>query len=481
MIPGDLALLIVDTMAEGVCLVRSVDATIVYANPRFTTMLGYAVGELDDQPITLINYEREPGTAMQIYQAIAEQLERKGEAIYEVLGRRKDGTPLWCRARATSFEHPDHGRVWVVVASNIEAEKQLEQQRLLMCTLAEQLPIGLWITDPRGVIRQANAAGERIWAGPSPVGADAFGVYQRAWWADTGKPLAVEDWALTRALSKRETTLGEVVRIQCFDGSSKTILVSAAPVIGSDGELLGAIVVNQDITPLQNAIRARDEILGVVAHDLRAPLNLISLRTSALADDLGQLAAAGPRRTWLDGIQRAVAELERQIEDLLDTARLVHGEIDNQLSEVELSELVAEAIERSTAHAGTRSLHNDCRAPLPLLRADRGRLMQVLDNLLGNAIKFTRPGDTITIGAERRELDVHLWVSDSGPGLTPEQLARVFERSWQAQRGDRRGLGLGLAIVRDIIAAHGGHVWATSELGSGATFHISLPIDAGTF
>lgn len=475
MIREDLALLIVNTMAEGVCLVRAADATIVYANPRFTTMLGYEVGELDDQPVTLVNYEREPGAAERVARSIMDQLETNGEAVYEVRNRCKDGTPLWCRSRTTSFEHPHHGRVWVAVHSNIEAEKQFQRQELILRTVAEQLPVGLWITDEHGNIRYGNSAGQRIWEGARYVGVESYGEY-RGWWVDTGKPIAAAEWALARALRNREVSIGEVVRIQCFDGSFKTILNSAAPVIGDDDELFGAIVVNQDITRLQDAIRARDELLAVVAHDLRAPLSLIGLRTTALTEDLGELADIGSRRTWLTGIQRSVDELNRQIEDLLDVARLEQGEAALELDDVDIAELIAEALDRISPHAHGRLLRDECRGGLPTLRADRRRLLQVLDNLLGNAAKFTRPGDAITVGADLRERTVHVWVADTGPGLAPEQLAHVFEHRWQATRGDRRGAGLGLTIVRDIVTAHGGQVWATSEPGCGATFHISLPI-----
>jgi PAS domain S-box-containing protein len=476
-IRDDLAALIVNTMAEGVCLVSAAGSTIVYANPRFEAMLGYGPGELNGQPVTVINYEHEPGAAEGVARSVLAQLESKGEAVYEILNRRKDGTPLWCRARTTSFRHPEYGDVWVGVHKDIGAEKQLQRQELILRTVAEQLPVGLWISDEHGKINYGNAAGQRIWRGARYVGVESYGEY-RGWWVDTGKPITAEEWALARALRNRETSVGEVVRIQCFDGSFKTILNSAAPLIGPDDELFGAIVVNEDITRLQEAIRAREDTLAVVAHDLRGPLGTIGLRAAALTEDLGELAAPGStRRNWLDGIQRAVEEMDRNIEDLLDIARLERGELALERDEFDVAALLSEAIERVAPHAEDRRLRTECEDPLPALVGDRRRMLQVFDNLLGNAVKFTHTGDEIIVGASRGDDHLHLWVSDTGPGISPDQLPLVFERSWQAKPTDRRGAGLGLAIVRDIIQAHGGHAWATSEPGYGATFHISLPLD----
>jgi PAS domain S-box-containing protein len=477
MFRDDLAAVVIDTMAEGVCLVRTSDQTIVYANPRFTTLLGYTPGELDGKPVTSINYEQNPGDAERVARSIASQLLETGEAIYEVRNRRKDGSPLWCRARTTTIEHPQFGEVWVAVHSDIEAEKLLRRQELFLRTIAEQVPVGLWIIDEHGTITFGNAAGQQIWAGARYVGIDSYGQY-RGWWADTGEPIGAEQWAAARAVRKRETSVGEVVRIQCFDGSFKTILHSAAPVIGEHDELFGAIVVNQDITRLQDAIHAREEILAVVAHDLRGPLNKISLCTAVLLADLGELAPpASARHSWLEGIARSVEEIGRQIEDLLDVARIERGSLALELSEVDVTALIMEALGRVTVHAGDRRLCTDCQAPLPVLVADRRRLLKVLDNLLGNAVKFTRSQDQITVGAAQTDGNLHVWVSDTGPGIAPEHLPLLFERGWQANPTDRRGAGLGLSIVRDIVRAHGGRVWATSEFGCGASFHVSLPLE----
>jgi signal transduction histidine kinase len=109
------------------------------------------------------------------------------------------------------------------------------------------------------------------------------------------------------------------------------------------------------------------------------------------------------------------------------------------------------------------------------VEADRGRLLQVFSNLVGNAIKFTPSGGTVTLRAAPADGAVHFSISDDGPGMPPEHLAHVFDRFWRARKGERGGLGLGLAIARGIVEAHGGRIWAESREGEGSTFHFTVP------
>ncbi|HYH79019.1 MAG TPA: HAMP domain-containing sensor histidine kinase, partial [Longimicrobium sp.] len=120
----------------------------------------------------------------------------------------------------------------------------------------------------------------------------------------------------------------------------------------------------------------------------------------------------------------------------------------------------------------------DARADIPDVLADRARLLQVLGNLLGNAVKFTPDGGTVTVGAAPSGDGVGFWVADTGPGIDPAHLPRLFDRFWQAKRGDRAGLGLGLAIAKGIVDAHGGRIWAESIPGQGSTFYFTLPLVA---
>lgn len=224
----------------------------------------------------------------------------------------------------------------------------------------------------------------------------------------------------------------------------------------------------------QRAIRARDEVLRVVAHDLRNPLSVIGLTARVVAK--GGLDDAGQHKRG-EAILRASAKMGRLIEDLLDVARIEAGKlalVRAVLAPGELLQTVVEA-ERPLALTAGLSLEARARPSLPRVWADRDRLGQVLENLIGNAIKFTSAGGRITVDAEEAAEEVVFSVADTGVGISPEQKARLFDRFWQARSTDRRGAGLGLAICKGIVEGHGGRIWVASVPGQGSTFSFSVP------
>jgi signal transduction histidine kinase len=169
--------------------------------------------------------------------------------------------------------------------------------------------------------------------------------------------------------------------------------------------------------------------------------------------------------------------MERLIGDLLDVSAIEAGQLAIQHSRVSPGELLVETLElqQPIAAAGSLEIRLELDSELPDVWGDRYRLLQVLENLIGNATKFTPPSGRITIGAAPRDRDVLFWVTDSGCGISPEHLPHIFDRFWQASRGDRRGTGLGLSITRGIVDAHGGQFWAESTVGRGTTFFFTIP------
>jgi PAS domain S-box-containing protein len=224
---------------------------------------------------------------------------------------------------------------------------------------------------------------------------------------------------------------------------------------------------------LTRAVLARDEVLGIVAHDLRNPLNTIVLHTQLLRR--GKEAERRDQKP-IERILRAASRMNGLIQDLLDVTRLEAGErLAITQRAVPTAGVVAEAIEqqKEAISASDRQLNVDVAGELPGVWADRARLIQVFDNLLSNAIKFAR--GRITVGAVLKDGEVLFWVADDGEGVPAEDLPRLFDRFWQATRADRRGAGLGLSIVKGIVDAHGGRIWVESEAGVGATFYFTLP------
>jgi K+-sensing histidine kinase KdpD len=221
--------------------------------------------------------------------------------------------------------------------------------------------------------------------------------------------------------------------------------------------------------------QARADVLGIVAHDLRNPLSLIASGASLLLEIEDQPLAQ--RRKVIEVTQRAVRQMNRLIADLLDATRVQAGRLTLDLHDVDARALVRQAEE--TLRPAAQENRIELRAEAPehesIVHVDEGRLLQVLGNLVGNAIKFVAPGGRVLLTARPDTTEVVFSVTDNGPGIPPENLNQLFGRFWQARRGDRRGVGLGLAIAKGLVEAHGGRIWVESAIGLGSTFSFAIP------
>ncbi|MGH8944857.1 MAG: sensor histidine kinase, partial [Acidimicrobiia bacterium] len=228
----------------------------------------------------------------------------------------------------------------------------------------------------------------------------------------------------------------------------------------------------------RQATRARDEMLGVVAHDLRNPLNTISLAAQLLLEQLPADQQPLERRQ-AEIIGRAVAGMNRLIQDLLDVKRIEHGLLALEPASIDLASVVQDAVEllRPLATARRLALETSL-APVEHVRADPVRVQQVISNLVGNAIKFTPIGGRIRVDLIRNDVELAIRVSDTGRGITAEEIPHIFSRFWQSRRSDQRGIGLGLAIARGIVEAHGGRIWVESRPGEGSMFVFTLPAES---
>jgi PAS domain S-box-containing protein len=222
----------------------------------------------------------------------------------------------------------------------------------------------------------------------------------------------------------------------------------------------------------RQATQARDDVLGMVAHDLRNPLNSILLQTAQLRS----LGEAGPS-AW-ERFERPAQRMNRLIKDLLDVTRMEAGRLTVEQVRLQPAQVVQESVESQRAFAATTSIElcSDCAAGLPDIWADHERLLQVFENLIGNSLKFTEPGGRITVGAVLDGVVVLFCVSDSGTGIAAEHMPHLFDRFWQAGKAERRGAGLGLPIVKGLIQAHGGRIWIESVVGEGTRVFFTLPV-----
>jgi signal transduction histidine kinase len=222
-------------------------------------------------------------------------------------------------------------------------------------------------------------------------------------------------------------------------------------------------------------IRGSD-VLGMVAHDLRSPLCVIAMNSesiAALTDDRATRDAA-------EDVMRAAARMERILADLIDVARIEAGTLRIVKAPLDVGILVNEVFQTYRPLFSKRGLTFLVTLPNPSVMAvfDHDRIIQVLSNLLGNAMKFTPAGGTVRLHVETRSDQVEFVLHNTGPGIAPTALPHIFERFWQIDSDGRRGLGLGLHICEQIVAGHGGRIWAESETGQGATFRFTLPLTA---
>lgn len=215
-------------------------------------------------------------------------------------------------------------------------------------------------------------------------------------------------------------------------------------------------------------------VLGVVAHDLRNPLNLLITTADLLLDeDLDRTR----RRELVEVSLRAGKQMNRLIGDLLETVRLQSGKVPLDLENVAVNSIFRQADETFRPDAEKRHIRLDVIAPEDgiAVRADPLRVAQIVGNIVGNAIKFTPFDGRVTIKAAPERERVLIQVIDTGLGIAPDDIEHLFDNFWQATASDRRGVGLGLAIAKSVVEAHGGRIWCESIVGSGSTFSFTLP------
>jgi signal transduction histidine kinase len=283
---------------------------------------------------------------------------------------------------------------------------------------------------------------------------------------------------MTVPLLARDRLLGALLLIAA--GDSRPFDEDDLRLARDLGLLAGLSVDNarlyQDAT---QAIQARDDILGVVSHDLGNPLQAIFIGIEALKRSSG--AEAEPGTTYyLDAIQRSADHMQTLIQELLEVRRMEEGRLVLERRSRELAPIVRDILEIMDPLARLKDvvLHDRVAGkPLPMVHVDPDRVGQVLSNLVGNAVKHTPGGGEVTIAARAQDGAVMVSVIDTGPGIPEGDREKVFERFWRDEsREGPKGIGLGLAIAKGIVRAHGGRIWLESEEGAGTAFHFTLPV-----
>lgn len=287
-----------------------------------------------------------------------------------------------------------------------------------------------------------------------------------------------------------------IYRPPAGDGTRRSFLGSYFPVRSPRGIVFGVGAVVTEVTELERAqhevergdaerariedelrlaVRAREDLIAVVSHDLRNPLGTITLAASLVLNDDN---LAPPTRKQVDMIQRAAHRMRRLIDDLLDTSSFQLDKLQLDIGVVAVSSLVNDAVDAQQALAQGKGVTLMAASHVDgvSVACDIERVHRVFGNLIGNALKFCRNGDTIRVEADVVDTMVRLAVIDSGPGIDPALVPNMFEPYWSAPEHTRQEMGLGLHIAKSVVEAHGGTIWVESEIGAGARFFFTLPI-----
>jgi len=305
---------------------------------------------------------------------------------------------------------------------------------------------------------------------------------------DGGARAALHDHV--RALVRREQASFERALAAAHERAGRAGLVVG--LVGGIGLVLSAVLAGLVIRRLlrqhtaerdamaeaRRSAAAREEMLAIVSHDLRSPLGAIVTAAELLADRQSD----GESRRHVDILRFAAERMTHLVEQIVDTAQLEAGDLQLALCSCDVGQLLRDVADQFASAAATHAIAVRCEPPLgpACALADRERVAQVVANLVGNALKFTPRGGSVTLRADPGDDAITVAVEDSGPGLDPEEAPHVFDRYWRGPRAaGSRGLGLGLYICKRLVEAHRGRIWVESQPEHGACFQFTLPRERG--
>ncbi|MCY3811485.1 MAG: response regulator [Gammaproteobacteria bacterium] len=361
--------------------------------------------------------------------------------------------------------------------ANARAHRNEQRARADLEALVETSPVGVVVFDARtGIPKSFNGEAARIVESLRIPGVplerlpDTI-VCRRA----DGREIVFAEFPIAASLGSGETVRAEEIVLALPDGRSVTALVNSTPIHAEDGTVASVVVTMQDLAPLQEMERQRAEFLSLVSHELRAPLSAIK---GAAATVLG----SGPQdpiemREFFRIVDEQADHMRALIADLLDAGRVETGTLSVAAEPTGVADLVDRARKTFMNAGGRHALQIDLPPDIPAVMADRGRILQVLNNLLANAARHSPASSTLRVAAALEGALVAITVSDEGVGLPPDGLAQLFRKHAPApDAGPKGGTGLGLVICKGLVEAHGGRIRAESAgVGQGTRVTFTLP------
>ena len=335
----------------------------------------------------------------------------------------------------------------------------LESERARLATVLDQMTDGVLIADAQGIVQFANPAAGKLFQSANPVQHSLTEVIRHH--------QLVEAWRRCRETGELQSESVEVPTRHQF----------LQLIVVPDKHAGGSLLLVQDLTRIRRLETVRRDFISNLSHELRTPLASLKALTETLQD--GALDDPPAARQFIGQIQIEVDALSQMVTELLELSRIESGRLALDLQPAAPCDLLDSASRRMQVQAERAglTLRVECGADLPKVRIDSQRLEQVVVNLIHNAVKFTRSGGEVIIGAEAGPGDVRFEVRDTGIGIPADEVPRIFERFYRVDKSRTgSGTGLGLSIAKHIVEAHGGKIWAESIEGRGSTFYFSIPL-----
>ena len=345
-----------------------------------------------------------------------------------------------------------------IIAIRNTQHATLESERARLATVLEQMADGVLIADEHGLIEFANPAAGRLFQTSQPINRSVTEVVRHH--------QLVEAWRRCQQTRELQSETVEVpTRHQYLQ-----------LVVAPDRQSSGSLLLVQDLTRIRRLETVRRDFVSNLSHELRTPLASLKALTETLQD--GALDDPPAARRFIDQIQIETDALTQMVTELLELSRIESGRLTLDLQPASPSDLLASACKRMQLQAERAGLNLrvECATDLPKVTIDPQRLEQVLVNLIHNAVKFTKPGGDVVLGAEAGVGEVRFAVRDTGIGIPADDVPRIFERFYRVDKSRTgSGTGLGLSIAKHIVEAHKGRIWAESIEGQGSTFYFAIP------
>jgi two-component system, OmpR family, sensor histidine kinase VicK len=367
----------------------------------------------------------------------------------------------------------------LVTASLRERELAEEAQRQAnqLTALLESMGEAVTVVDGDGKLLLQNRVAREI-AGFQAGTAEELFQYLQSGQVLTpdGSPLPVENVPMRRLMRGESFSESEVV-FRYPDRPVRVLVFSGSPLRDDGGKTVLGILVFRDVTELRQLEQTKEDYVRAVSHDLRNPLTAILGHAQLLKRSLEKTGVTGREIRATESIVANSQRMNAMLQDLSEAARLEAGQLRLERVPIDLPAFAAGSEERLASPADAGRIEVVAQEGLPAVSADPASLERILGNLISNALKYSEPESKITVAVSLEGDHVRVSVSDSGPGIPPEDLPGLFTRYYRTKeaRSRRGGLGLGLYISKGLVEAHGGRIWVVSESGKGSTFSFTLP------